>query len=82
MKPTITFETMDVRMGALGTESPVPDLIGGLILQNQLEFYLDEEDEIYEGGVRQMPDFLPLPAVFLLFQGTERDEDKDSGSGK
>lgn len=49
MKPTITFETMDIRMGALGAEAPVPDLIGGLILQNQLEFYLDEEDEIYEG---------------------------------
>ena len=27
----------------------MPDLVGGLILQNKLEFYLDEDDELFEG---------------------------------
>ena len=33
----------------LGEESCVPDLLGEDILQNRLEFCLEEEDEIYEG---------------------------------
>ena len=27
----------------------MPDLLGELTMQNQLEFHLDETDEIYEG---------------------------------
>lgn len=49
MKPKLTFGTMKLMAGTLGEESPVPDLVGGLILQNKLEFYLDEDDELYEG---------------------------------
>ena len=48
MKPKLTFGTMKLMAGTLGEESPVPDLVGGLILQNKLEFYLDEDDELYE----------------------------------
>ena len=36
-------------MDNLGKEASVPDLVGGLILQNDLEFHLGEEDEIFEG---------------------------------
>ena len=36
-------------MADLGKESCVPDLLGELTMQNQLEFHLDETDEIYEG---------------------------------
>ena len=48
MKPQIRFEIKNIRRGRTGTTSSVPDLIGGLILQNELNFNLDEEDEIYE----------------------------------
>lgn len=49
MKPQILFENLELQKGKLGEEDSVPDLIGGLILQNKLKFYLDEEDEIFEG---------------------------------
>ena len=49
MIPEIRFETRKMQRGMTGKEASVPDLIGSLILQNDLEFHLDEEDEIYEG---------------------------------
>lgn len=49
MKSKITFQNLKLKTGKLGEKSSVPDLVGGLILQNNLKFYLDEEDEIYEG---------------------------------
>ena len=49
MRPQLRFEKHRIRKAELGTLSSVPDLVGGLILQNELEFCLDEDDEIYEG---------------------------------
>ena len=49
----LRFESMKIRGADLGGESCVPDLLGENILQNHLEFYLDEEDEIYEGYGRR-----------------------------
>lgn len=49
MRPTLYFEDRNMETAPLGVKSSVPDLAGGLILQNNLEFYLDEDDEIYEG---------------------------------
>lgn len=49
MKPELRFEDCEMMTGYLGEESGVPDLLGSLILQNQLAFKLDEDDEIYEG---------------------------------
>lgn len=54
MKPEIRFEKQELWMAELGEETSVPDLTGGLVLQNNLEFYLDEDDEIFEGyGTRK-----------------------------
>lgn len=49
MKPTLTFEVQEKKMSDLGVETSIPDLLGGLILQNDLQFDLEEEDEIFEG---------------------------------
>ena len=49
MRPQLRFEKHRIRKAELGALSSVPDLVGGLILQNELEFCLDEDDEIYEG---------------------------------
>lgn len=49
MKAKLGFETMNMKAAAKGEQCCVPDLLGELILQNQLEFHLGEEDEIYEG---------------------------------
>lgn len=49
----LRFESMKIRGADLGEESSVPDLLGEHILQNHLEFYLDEDDEIYEGYGRR-----------------------------
>lgn len=49
MRPKLYFEEMKIRKAELGGPSSVPDLVGGLVLQNNLQFYLDEDDEIYEG---------------------------------
>lgn len=45
----LRFETKKIRVADLGKESCVPDLLGELTVQNNLEFHLDETDEIYEG---------------------------------
>lgn len=49
----LRFETIKMRGTDLGEESCLPDLFGERILQNHLEFYLDEDDEIYEGYGRR-----------------------------
>ncbi len=53
MKPELRFETMKIRGADLGAQSCVPDLLGESILQNKLEFCLQENDEIYEGFGRR-----------------------------
>lgn len=53
MKPELRFEKKKMRVAELGAESCLPDLLGELVLQNQLEFKLGEEDEIYEGYGRR-----------------------------
>lgn len=49
----LRFENMKIRKADLGAESCVPDLLGEHILQNHLEFRLEEDDEIYEGYGRR-----------------------------
>lgn len=53
MKPQLEFKKKSIRAASLGETGSVPDLLGELILQNQLEFNLGEEDEIYEGYGRR-----------------------------
>lgn len=48
-KPELYFGTKTMRIAPLGEASSLPDLSGVRILQNDLKFCLDEEDEIYEG---------------------------------
>ena len=43
----LRFETKKIRVADLGKESCVPDLLGELTVQNNLEFHLDETDEIF-----------------------------------
>lgn len=49
----LRFEFMKIRGSDLGAEACVPDLLGEHILQNNLEFRLSEDDEIYEGYGRK-----------------------------
>lgn len=53
MKPQLEFKKRSIRAASLGETGSVPDLLGELILQNQLEFNLGEEEEIYEGYGRR-----------------------------
>lgn len=48
MSAQLRFEEREIKRGKTGEATSVPDLIGGLILQNELYFDLDESDEIYE----------------------------------
>ncbi|MEG2732107.1 MAG: DUF5107 domain-containing protein [Clostridium sp.] len=48
MKSELRFEEKVMMASDLGEMTDVPDLVGSRILQNNLEFHLDEEDEIYE----------------------------------
>lgn len=49
MKPTLTFETLELPVAELSPESSAPDLMGEKILQNQLTFDLEEGDDIHPG---------------------------------
>lgn len=49
MKPLLKFEELRIKKAQLNEEASVPDLTDGQILQNRMKFFLDEEDEIYEG---------------------------------
>lgn len=48
MKPQLRFEQQKMRVSPVGEEASVPDFLGSKIMQNNLEFELDETDEIYE----------------------------------
>lgn len=47
MKPILKFESKKIRTSELGEESSVPCLLGEIVLQNNVEFHLEENDEIY-----------------------------------
>ena len=49
MRSQLYFEDMKIEKAELGAPSSVPDLVGGLVHQNNLKFFLSEDDEIYEG---------------------------------
>ncbi|MCI7181152.1 MAG: DUF5107 domain-containing protein [Schaedlerella sp.] len=49
MKTLVKFETVHMPVCSLGEKCSVPDLLGTSILQNNLDFHLEEDDEIYEG---------------------------------
>ncbi len=53
MKPELRFEDEIMKVSQLGEEACVPDILGSMILQNDLEFQLDEEDEIFEAYGRK-----------------------------
>lgn len=48
MKPTLKKDKLVIRRSIL-EESSGPDLLGDFILQNDLKFYLDENEELFEG---------------------------------
>lgn len=48
MKPTVYFETLEIPKAKL-QNSTLPNIREGKILQNNLEFRLDEDAELYEG---------------------------------
>lgn len=49
MKPTLLFTTTTFQLGNVGQESSLPALTGAENIQNKTAFYLDEDDEIFEG---------------------------------
>lgn len=49
MSTELRMEQRRMKAAPLGAESCLPDLSGEVILQNQLQFCLGEEEEIYEG---------------------------------
>lgn len=49
MKAKLYFEEQEMLAARLGEANTTPDLTGGIIIQNDLEFHLSEEDEIFEG---------------------------------
>lgn len=49
MKPNLLFKTESFRVSECGPASSIPDLIGNSNIQNKTKFFLDEDDEIYEG---------------------------------
>lgn len=53
MKPMLRFGEMEILGADLGKRSGVPDLSGEVILQNQLLFDLEEDDELFEGYGRR-----------------------------
>lgn len=53
MRPELKFEPRVMKVSPIGEAAGVPDLIGGKILQNDLEFFVDEDDELYEAYGRR-----------------------------
>ena len=72
MKPQLRFTEQRIRKAQLGGEASVPDLSGGQTLQNRMKFFLDEEDEIYEGYGRRA-DSWPY-RQFSCYERTLREE--------
>lgn len=62
MTPELRFETKIMRTGEFGEPASVPDLGGKGVLQNHLEFSLEEDDEIYEGFGRRANSY-PYPQI-------------------
>ena len=54
VKPSLTFKTQKMKAAFLGKEDTVPSLVGDLIIQNELDFQVGEEDELYGGYGRVM----------------------------
>lgn len=57
MKPGLTFQTETFSASDLGPLTSTPDLIPGLNVQNKTNFYLDEDDEIFEGYGKLLTSF-------------------------
>lgn len=57
MKPELRFEQQQMMTSELGADAGTPDLVGSLILQNDLKFLLGEQEEIYEGYGRRTNSF-------------------------
>ena len=49
MKPVLIFETKKIRSASLGKPDSVPGLVGDLIIQNDLDFDINEDEELYGG---------------------------------
>lgn len=49
MKPALTFQAETFSVSDLGPLTSTPDLIPGFNVQNKTNFYLEEDDEIFEG---------------------------------
>lgn len=49
MNPILTFQEETFSVSDLGPLTSTPDLIPGLNVQNKTNFYLEEDDEIFEG---------------------------------
>lgn len=49
MKPALTFQAETFSVSDLGSLTSTPDLIPGFNVQNKTNFYLEEDDEIFEG---------------------------------
>lgn len=53
MKPTLVFEKRIMKRADLGSPATVPDLIGDSVFQNNMEYCLGEDDEIFEAYGRK-----------------------------
>lgn len=49
MKPVLTFKSQKIRAASLGEPDSVPNLVGSLIIQNELDFDIDEGEELHGG---------------------------------
>ncbi len=54
MKPVLTFKRQKMREVSLGKKDSFPSLVGDLIIQNELDFDVDESSELYGGYGRVM----------------------------
>lgn len=57
MKPILTFQAEIFSVSDLGPLTSTPDLIPGLNVQNKTNFYLEEDDEIFEGYGKLLTSF-------------------------
>ena len=54
MKLVLTFKRQKMREVSLGKKDSFPSLVGDLIIQNELDFDVDESSELYGGYGRVM----------------------------
>lgn len=57
MNPILTFQEETFSVSDLGPSTSTPDLIPGLNVQNKTNFYLEEDDEIFEGYGKLLTSF-------------------------